>query len=183
MTRWLKRSAFGLRRARSPHCLGIHVNAFGPSSGSRRDNRTPLSKFSLHAAGLARTLTQIHLALTSGKFAEELSDPLYFLFLEYGFHDAFLLSLHEPESPWRQALSSRVARIVSAKIEGYVRLRSHFWMRERRVSSGDFDFVPFSYSALSSYLVPTLEAVWELEEVVAQLLALGSVVDVKRESA
>jgi hypothetical protein len=137
-------------------------------------DRLSVSRFLLHATGIARTLTQIHLELTCGKPIEEIQDSLHFLFLEYGTHDSFLFSLHEPDSPWRQPLSSRIAIVVTAKLEQYVSLRSHFWMRERRVEAGDFHLVPFSYSALSRYLIPTLDSAWDLQETLARLLALGS---------
>jgi hypothetical protein len=139
-------------------------------------DRLPLSRLLLHTSSLARTLTQIHLELTCGKPMEELQNSLHFMFLEYGIHDSFLFSLCEPESPWKQHLSSRVATIVTSKLEEYVGLRSHFWMREQRVGSGDFDFIPFSYSGLRRYLIPTLESVWDLQDALAQLLALGSVI-------
>lgn len=137
-------------------------------------DRVQLSRFSLHVASLARILTQIHLALTSGRSAEELQQhPLHFLFFEYGTHDSFLLSLSEPDFPWRRPLSSRIAGIVSSKLENYVRLRTHFWMREQRVTSGDLDLIPFSYSALHEYLIPTLESVCDLQDARNQLLVLG----------
>ncbi len=135
-----------------------------------------LSKFSLHVAALARTLTRIHLTLTSGRPVEQLQDPMHWLFLEYGLHDSFLLSLWEPDSPWRQPLSSQVAEAVGAKLAEYIRLRSHFWMRERRTRHSDFELVPFSYKGLTEYLLPTLESTWELQDALSQLVVLGSTV-------
>lgn len=137
-------------------------------------DRGQLSRFSLHVATVARCLTEIHLALTSGKSVDELQDALHFMFLEFGFHDAFLLSLWEPDSPWREPLSSRSAGIISPKLEAYVERRRHFWMREKRVSAGDFDLIPFSYTALQHHLLPTLGAVWELQDALNQLIVLGS---------
>lgn len=140
-------------------------------------DRTQLARFSLHTAGLAKSLTQIHLALTSGRTAEDLQDPLHLMFLEFGIHDSFLLSLWEDDSPWRQPLSFRSAEIVSAKLHEYIRLRSYFWMREKRVTHGNFDLIPFSYDALKRYLVPTLESVWDLQSTLNQIIVLGSSVD------
>jgi len=144
----------------------------------RLGDRVQLSRLSLHVGAVARTLTQIHLALTSGRPIEELQDPVHFLFLEYGLHDSFLLSLWEPESEWHEPLSMRVAEIVASKVETYVRLRSHFWMREQKASAGDFDLIPFSYSALSEYLIPTLKSAWDLQDALNQLLVLGKVAGV-----
>ncbi len=139
-------------------------------------DRVGLARFSLHLAALARTLTQIHLALTSGQSAESLQEILHLLFLEYGIHDSFLCSLLELDSPWRQPLSSRISGIVLPKLETYLRLRDHFWMRKKIVRAGDFDLIPFSYSALRNYLLPTLESAWDLQESLQELLVLGSVV-------
>jgi len=143
----------------------------------RLPDRVQLSRFSLHVAALARCLTQIHLALTSGRPVEELQDLLHFLFLEFGFHDGFLLSLWETDSPWSQPLSSRIAGVVSPKLKEYIERRGHFWMREKRVTQGDMDFIPFSYDGLKRYLVPTLEAAWDLQDALNQLIVLGAVVD------
>jgi hypothetical protein len=172
---------FRLTSETSPE-FGDHVSRYASNYFSRlRDDTTllgdrlPLSRLLLHTSSLARILTQIHLELTCGKPIEKLQDNLHFLFLEYGIHDSFLFSLCDADSPWKQSLSSRVATVVASKLEEYVRLRSHFWMRERRVSSGAFDFIPFSYSALSQYLIPTLDSVWDLQDPLAQILALGSV--------
>ncbi len=140
-------------------------------------DRGQLSPFSLHVAAVARCLTQIHLALTSGRSVDELQDHLHFMFLEFGFHDGFLLSLWEPDSPWRQPLSSRIAGIISPKLEAYVERRGHFWIREKRVTAGDFDLIPFSYTGLQQHLLPTLEAAWDLQDAVNQLIVLGSVID------
>jgi len=142
-------------------------------------DRVQLSRFSLHVAAVARCLTRIHLALTSGRSADELQEPLHAMFLEFGLHDGFLLSLWEPDSPWRQPLSSRLAAIISPKLEAYIARRGHFWMREKRVTAGDFDLIPFSYSALKQYLVPTLEATWDLQDALNQLIVLGSVIEPK----
>ena len=137
-------------------------------------DRTQLSRFSLHVAALARTLTQVHLTLTSGLPSEQLQDQMHWLFLEYGIHDSFLLSLWEPDSPWRRALSSHIAEVVGSKISEYIRLRSQFWMRQQSVDAGDFKLVPFSYKGLTEYLLPTLASAWELQDVLNQLLVLGS---------
>jgi hypothetical protein len=50
-------------------------------------------------------------------------------------------------------------------------------MREEKVTQGDFDFIPFSYSGLKLYLVPTLEAAWDLQDAVNQLIVFGEVVE------
>ncbi len=144
-------------------------------------NQGQLSKFSLHVAAVARCLTQIHLAptLTSGQSADDLQETLHFMFLEFGLHDSFLLALWEPDSPWRQPLSSRIAGIISPKLEEYIRKRGHFWMREKRVSRDDFDFIPFSYTGLQRHLLPTLKAAWDLQESLGKLMVLGEVVDKK----
>lgn len=139
-----------------------------------------LSKFSLHVAAVARCLTQIHLALTSGRSADDLQNALHFLFLEFGLHDNFLLTLWEPDSPWCQPLSSRIAGIISPKLEEYIKRRGHFWMREKRVSKGDFEFIPFSYTGLQRHLLPALETAWDLQESLGQLMVLGSVVEEKQ---
>lgn len=136
-----------------------------------------LSRFSLHVAAVARCLTQIHLVLTSRRRANELQESLQFMFLEFGLHDGFLLSLWESGSPWRQPLSPRLALTISPKLEQYVELRAHFWMREKRVTAGDVDLVPFSYSALQDHLLPTLRAAWDLQDAVNQLVVLGSTAD------
>lgn len=140
-------------------------------------DRVQLSRFSLHVAALARCLTQIHLSLTSGRSANELQERLHSMFLEFGIHDGFLLSLWEPGSPWRQPLSSRIAGVISPKLEAYIQRRGHFWMREKRVTAGDFDLIPFSYTGLQQHLVPTLEAAWDLQDALNQLIVLGSVVE------
>jgi len=144
-------------------------------------DRVQLSRFSLHVAALARCLTQIitqiHLSLTSGRSADELQAQLHSMFLEFGFHDGFLLSLWEPDSSWRQPLSSRIAGVISPKLEAYIERRGHFWMREKRVTAGDFDLIPFSYTALQRHLVPTLEAAWDLQDALNQLIVLGWVVE------
>ena len=55
-------------------------------------------------------------------------------------------------------------------------LRERFWMREKRVTHGDFDLIPFSYSGLKQHLVPTLDAAWDLQDALNQLIVLGAVV-------
>jgi hypothetical protein len=140
-------------------------------------DRGQLTRFSLHIAAVVRCLTQIHLLLTSGRSVDELQDPLHFTFLEFGLHDGFLLSLWEPDSPWREPLSSRVAGIISPKLEAYIGRRGHFWMREKRVTAGDFDLIPFSHAALRKHLLPTLETAWDLQYALNQLIVLGSVDD------
>jgi len=50
-------------------------------------------------------------------------------------------------------------------------------MREKRVTAGDFDLIPFSYTGLQQHLVPTLEAAWDLQDALNQLIVLGSVVE------
>lgn len=45
------------------------------------------------------------------------------------------------------------------------------------MTQGDFDFIPFSYSGLKLYLVPTLEAAWDLQDAVNQLIVFGEVVE------
>jgi hypothetical protein len=137
-------------------------------------DRLSLSRFLLHASALAQALTRIHLAATCGKPAEQLQDSLHIHLLEYGIHDSFLVSLHAPDSPWSQPLSSRIASIVASKLGEYLRLRSHFWMADHRVDAGDIALVPISYSAMPRYLLPTLEAIWELQDTLARLLTLGS---------
>jgi len=139
-------------------------------------DRVQLSRFSLHIGAVARCLTEIHLALTGGRSVDGLEDALHFMFLEFGVHDSFLLSLWEPGSPWREPVSSHIAGIISPKLERYISRRGHFWMREKRVSAGDFDLIPFSYTALQQHLLPALEAAWELQEALNQLIVLGSVV-------
>ena len=140
-------------------------------------DRSQLTRFSLHVAAVARCLTQIHLLLTSGRSVDELQDLLDLTFLEFGFHDGFLLSLWEPDSPWREPLSSRIAGVISPKLEAYVTRRAYFWMREKRVTAGDFDLIPFSYTALQQHLLPTLETAWDLQDALNQLIVLGAIID------
>src|SRR4029079_1056746 len=78
-----------------------------------------LSRILLHAAGIARTLARVHLTLTSGRSAQDIEDPMFWLFQEFAAHDQFLLGLMEPTSVWHQPLSSSVATIVRSKLARY----------------------------------------------------------------
>lgn len=132
-----------------------------------------LSRLLLHAAGIARTLARIHLTLTSGRSAQDIEDPMFWLFQEFGAHDQFLFSLFEPTSVWHQPLSSSVATVVRSKLARYVEESSHFWMRNHQVTKGDFQLIPFSYTALKTFLLPALESAWDLEDTLHQLVVLG----------
>jgi hypothetical protein len=132
-----------------------------------------LSRLLLHVSALARTLTRIHLALTSGRNEKDLQDYMQLFLLGYGLHDDFLMNLWKEDSPLRLQVSSRVALIVESKLDEYIGLRNHFWLREKRVMSGEINFVPFSYKGLTKYLISTLESLWDMEEILNQLIVLN----------
>jgi hypothetical protein len=139
-------------------------------------DRVHLSRMLLHVSALTRCLTQIHLMLTSGLPMEKLKDPLNHMFLEFGLHDRFLHELRSIDSAWNFPLSSKTNNIVTKRVDGYVRLRGKFYMQEKRVTHGDLVFVPFSYSHLKQYLIPALEAAWDLQEALNELVVLGATV-------
>ncbi len=137
-----------------------------------------LSKLLLHVSTLARTCgrTALILQQKEGTTQEELKEVLYWFFLEFGLHDQFLWSLWEKDSEWRRPISPGAYAIMGPLLEKYVACRGKFWMREQRQEAGDFCFVPVRYSALLENILPALFVLWELEEVLTQLLVLGRVV-------
>ncbi len=131
-----------------------------------------LSRLLLHVSALSRTLTRIHLTLTSNQKEKDVSDYINFLLLEYGIHDDFLMNLWKDDPQLCLRASSRITLILESKFEKYINLRNHFWNREKKLSSGDFHFIPFSYKALTQYLLSTLESLWDIDELLNELIVL-----------
>jgi len=174
-----------LTKSSEKHSLPDEVRAYVTAyfSRLRRDitalaETGQLSRLLLHVSALARTCgrTALSLQQRDGTTEEELRGLLSGFFLEFGLHDQFLWSLWEKDSEWRRPVSPGAYAIMVPLLEKYVAYREKFWMREQRRESGDFYFIPVRYSELLENLLPTLFVLWELEEALTQLMALGRVV-------
>lgn len=144
-----------------------------------------LSKFLLHTAALAQACARISLTLQNeeDRSAEHVEDIGYWFFLEFGSHDDLLWSLWEDGSRWRLPVSAQTAATLSPLLDRYAKARGKFWFREHRKGEGALQFVPVRYSDLLENVLPTLSVLWDLQDVLMQLLALGRVVTSKKDAA
>ncbi len=134
-----------------------------------------VSKLLLHVCALIRACSEmaIDLGKTSPLDGDSKRNREYIFFLAFGLHDDFLCSLSEPDSSWKLPLSDSTSTVLLPHLANYMKTRSSFWMREARVSEGDFHFVPTRTSDLLPNLEATLRVLWELQETLTVLLALS----------
>lgn len=137
-----------------------------------------MAKLLLHTTALARASAKMALSLrTEREWKQEEVDDLHnHFFLEFGMHDEFLWSLLETDSIWSRPLSGKAHAAVTAQLQIYVSARQKFWVREHRHQASDFLIVPVRWSDLFENLLPTLDALWDLEELLTQLIVLGRLV-------
>jgi len=70
----------------------------------------------------------------------------------------------------------RLIEIVIANLERYQNLKAKFYNPNNKQPVSGQWFVPIRYKEVVAYLLPTLGALYDIEEVLFQSLALGKIV-------
>ena len=91
-------------------------------------------------------------------------------------HDELLSALREGRLGVKTPTRSRLLEIVTAKLARYDEVRGKFFQRQNRVPTEGYWLIPIRYTELVKYLLPTLNVLQDLEEILFQALALGELV-------
>ncbi len=143
---------------------------------SNLSQRTHLTRLVFHTSALHRRCVDLALEVQGGFVKpEEFQDAFFWWVQEFAWHNQFLRGLWEIYEASSFQPTDVMVGLLGAKLKAYVVLREKWFMFDQRKEAGDFALVPASVTSMFKYLLPTIGALSDLEEVMLQALALGKV--------
>lgn len=137
-----------------------------------------LTRVLFHISALFRACARMAIELQRHDFesSEDLKSLFGWFYTEFAAHDELLSALRESRFGVQNPPHSRLLEIVTAKLAYYDDARDRFFHRQNRVPVDGYWLIPVRYTELGKYLLPTLNALQDIEEVLFQALALGKLV-------
>jgi hypothetical protein len=141
-------------------------------------NRTQLTRILFHVSELYRYCVDMIFTLQSysNKDKDKLGYIIFWFFVAFALHDDFLITLWEDYKEMEKDFSPIVRCTIGDKLKEYIKRRSKFYFKEKRISAGDFNITPIRLSKIHEDLFPIIGILSELQQFLLQLLVLGKLV-------
>jgi hypothetical protein len=137
-----------------------------------------LTQVLFHVSALFRACARMAIEYQRRDFEdpEEVRHVVGGFYTVFAAHDELLSALREGRLGVKTPHRSRLLEIVTAKLGRYDEVRGKFFQRQNRVPTDGYWLIPIRYTELIDYLLPTLNVLQDIEEVLFQALALGKLI-------